>query len=66
MPDSEKKEYINLIARHDDVFSPRKNDLARVSYFTHKIELKDNLPTCRKQFPIPEAHRDVLEDQVGE
>ena len=66
VPDSEKQAYIDLIARHHDVFSTSKNDLGRASNFTHKIELKDNLPTYRKQFPIPEAHRDILEEQVGE
>ena len=66
MPDSEKRENINLIARHHDVFSTSKNDLVRASKCTHKIELKDNLPTYRKQFVIQEAHRDVLEDQGGE
>ena len=54
VPDSEKQAYINLIARHHDVFSTSRNDLGRASNFTHKIELKDNLPTYRKQFPIPE------------
>ena len=66
VPDLEKQEYIDIITRHHDVFSTSKNDRGRVSNFTYKIELKDNLPTNGKQFSILEAHRDVLEDQVGE
>ena len=58
-----KQEYIDLIAKQNDVFSVSKNDLGRASNFSHKIEL--NLPTYRKQFPIPEAHRDILENQVS-
>ena len=64
--DFEKQAYIDLIARHHDVFSTSKNNLGRASNSTHKIELKDNLPTFRQQFPIPEAHQDILEDQVSE
>ena len=43
VPESQKQEYIDLIAGHDDVFSTSKNDLARAMNFTHKIELKDNI-----------------------
>ena len=61
-----QKNYEDLIAKHHDVFSTDKNDLGRGTNFEHKIDLKNQDPTYRKQFPIPEAHRPILEEQVNE
>ena len=66
VPAQEKQAYENLIAQNHDVFSTDKNDLGCANHFEHKIQTKNQDPTYRKQFPIPEAHRDILVDQIQE
>ena len=66
VPAQEKQAYEDLIAQHHDVFSTYKNDLGCANRFEHKIQTKTQFPTYRKQFPIPEAHRDILVDQIQE
>jgi hypothetical protein len=56
--------YWVLLAKHHDVFSPDKNDLGWANHFEHKITTKDEYPTYRKHFLIPEAHREGLEKQI--
>jgi hypothetical protein len=46
------------------VFSTDKNDFGWANHFEHKITTKDENPTYRKRFPIPEAHRESLEQQI--
>jgi hypothetical protein len=38
-----------------------KNDLGWANHFEHKITTKNENPTHRKKFPIPEAQREGLE-----
>ena len=64
VPREQEQAYRVLLANHHDVFSTDKNDLGWANHFEHKIKTKDENPTYRKQFPIPEAHRDVLEKQI--
>ena len=53
--------------KHHDVFSLEKSDIGLASNLKHRIiDLKDNEPTYRKQFSIPDAHRNELENQVNE
>ena len=66
VPAQEKQAYEELIAQNHDVFSTDKNDLGCANHFEHKIKTKNQDPTYRKQFPIPEAHRDILVDQIQE
>jgi hypothetical protein len=46
------------------VFSTDKNGLGWANHFEHKITTKDENPTFRKLFPIPEAHREGLELKI--
>ena len=46
------------------MFSKSKSDLGSATNFEHKIELKDCSPAYVKQFPMPEAHRDLSEGQI--
>ena len=66
VPSQERKAYEELIAQHHNIFSTDKNDLGCANHFEHKIQTKNQDPTYRKQFPIPEAHRDILVDQIQE
>jgi hypothetical protein len=53
-----------FLAQHHDVFSTDKNDLGWANHFEHKITAKYGNPIHRKQFPIPEAHREGLKKQI--
>ena len=64
MPNEEANLYEELLCKHHDVFSKSKSDLGSATNFEHKIELKDDSPVYVKQFSMPEAHRDLLEDQI--
>ena len=55
VPQDMQQNYEDLIAKHHDVFSTDKNYLGRGTNFEHKIDLKNQNPTYRKQFPIPEV-----------
>jgi hypothetical protein len=56
--------YRVVLVKHHDVFSTDKNDLGWADHFVPKITTKDENPTYRKQFPIPEVHREGLEKQI--
>ena len=64
VPNEEANLYEELLCKHHDVFSKSKSDLGCATNFEHKIELKDEAPVYVKQFPMPEAHRDMLEEQI--
>ena len=66
VPAQEKQVYDDLIAHHHDVFSTDKNGLGCANHFEHKIQTKTQDPAYRKQFPIPEAQRDICVDQIQE
>jgi hypothetical protein len=59
----QEQAYRVLLAKRHDVFSTDKNDLGWANHFEHKITTKNENPTYRKQFPIPEAHREGLENR---
>ena len=64
VPKEEQSQYEDLLCKHHDVFSKSKSDLGCATNFEHKIELKEDSPVYVKQFPMPEAHRDLLEEQI--
>jgi hypothetical protein len=64
IPKEQEQAHRVLLAKHHDVFSTDNNDLGWDNHFEHKITTKDKNPTHRKQFPIPEAHREVLKKQI--
>jgi hypothetical protein len=66
VPAVEQDTYTKLLLKHHDVFSVDKGDLGLASNLKHRIDLKDKEPTYRKQFPIPDAHRNELGSQVNE
>ena len=66
VPNNEEAEYIELILKNHDVFSSTKHDLGLANNFQHEIKLRSPEPVFRKQFRIPESHRDHLEKQVKE
>jgi len=61
-----RQQYIDTLYKHQKAISLDKHDLGLASSFKHKIHLKDNNPVYRKQFKIPEAHQDFIEQTLDE
>jgi len=56
--------FVSLFLRNHDVFSKTPNDIGKATHFEHSVMLKNFDPIFRKQFRIPDAHREALEEQV--
>jgi hypothetical protein len=61
-----KQKYIDILYKHQQAISVNKYDLGLATNFKHKIHLKDNNPVYRKQFKIPEAHQNFIEQSLEE
>ncbi len=66
MPVEFKQKYIDILYKHQQAISINKYDLRLATNFKHKIHLKDNNPVYRKQFKIPEAHQNFIEQLLDE
>ena len=64
VPDGERESYAQVLLENYDVFSRDPNDFGQATHFEHVIQLKDFDPIFRKQFRIPDIHKDALETQV--
>ena len=63
---SKTSKYVNILYKHQKAISANKYDLGLASNYKHKIHLKDNSPVYRKQFKIPEAHQEFIEQSLEE
>jgi hypothetical protein len=66
VPDNYRPQYVRLFLANHDIFSTNKLDLGKANNFEHNIRLKSSVPIYRKQFRIPEAHQQSLNDQIDE
>jgi hypothetical protein len=66
VPEVHKSEYVSLFLKNHDIFSTSKSDLGRANNFEHNIRLKSSEPIYRKQFRIPEAHQETLNQHIDE
>jgi len=66
VPDKYKQKYIDILHKHQQAISVNKYDLSLATNFKHNIHLKDNAPVYRKQFKIPEAHQNFIEQLLNE
>jgi hypothetical protein len=67
MPKEYRQKYIDILYKHQKAISVNKYDLGLATNFKHKIHLKDNNnPVYRKQFKIPEAHQNFIEQSLEE
>ncbi len=57
---------MDILYKHQDALSMDKFDLGLAKDFTHKIHLKSQDPVYRKQFKIPEAHHQFIEQTLDE
>ncbi len=65
-PTKFEDDYQQLLAKHRHIFSLSKNETGYCSTFLHKLFMKTEEPVYVKQFKIPEAHHQYLQDQVKE
>jgi len=56
--------YINTLFRHQAAISMDKYDLGLAKDFAHRIHLKDNEPIFRKQFNLPQAHNQFMDQTL--
>jgi hypothetical protein len=54
------------LVKHQAADSLDKYDLGLAKDFTHRINLKDNQPIFRKQFNLPEAHTQFIEQSLDQ
>jgi len=66
VPNTYKQNYIDILCKHQKAISVNKYDLGLASNFKHRIHLKDHNPVNRKQFKIPEAHQNFIEQSLEE
>jgi hypothetical protein len=66
VPNEFKDKYVDILYKHQKAISANKYDLGLASNYKHKIHLKDNSPVYRKQFKIPEAHQQFIEQSLEE
>ena len=66
VPSEYKQKYVDILYKHQNAISANKYDLGLATNFKHKIHLKDNAPVYRKQFKIPEAHQNFIEQSLDE
>ncbi len=66
VPSEYREKYRTLLAKHRNIFSLSKSDLGFCDTVLHKLFMKMEEPVYVKQFKIPEAHQNYLQDQVQE
>jgi hypothetical protein len=58
--------YLDILCKHQGALSIDKYDLGLAKDFKHKIHLKTQDPVYRKQFKIPKAHHQFIEQTLDE
>ena len=66
VPEQYKGEYLDLLYKYQGAISTDKFDLGLARNYKHKIHLKNEDPVYRKQFKIPEAHHQFIEQTLEE
>jgi hypothetical protein len=66
IPEDFREKYIDILFKHQDAISLDKHDLGLARNYKHKIHLKNEDPVYRKQFKIPEAHHQFIEQTLEE
>ncbi len=65
-PEPYRSPYIDILVKHQAAINLDKYDLGLAKDFTHRIHLKDDQPIFRKQFNLPEAHTQFIEQSLDE
>jgi hypothetical protein len=65
-PEEFKDRYLDILFKHQDAISMDKYDLGLARNYKHRIHLKNKNPVYQKQFKIPEAHHNFIEQTLEE
>jgi hypothetical protein len=66
VPEEFKERYLDILCKHQEAISINKYDLGLAKNYKHRIHLKNENPVYRKQFKIPEAHHNFIEQTLEE
>jgi hypothetical protein len=66
VPDEFITQYLDLLFKYKEAIRINKYDLGLAKKYKHKIHLKNDNPVNRKQFKIPEAHHNFIEQILEE
>jgi hypothetical protein len=66
VPEIFRERYIDISFKHQDTISSDKYDLGLARNYWRKIHLKKEDPVYHKQFKIPEAHHQFIEQTLEE
>ncbi len=65
-PEAYRSRYIITLFRHQAAIRMDKYDLGLAKNFTHRIHLKDDQPIYQKQFNLPEAYNQFIQQTLDE
>ena len=66
MPDEFKDRYLKVLFKNHEAISSHKYDLGQTATLMHDVTLRSEEPVYVKQFKIPDAHREPVEQHVTE
>ncbi len=66
IPDQFKNQYLDLLYKYQEAISIDKYDSGLAKNYKHRIFLKNDDPIYCKQFKIPEAHHNFIEQTLEE
>ena len=66
VPPKWRDQYLQLILDNHDVFAANKYDLGWTDAVSHRINMRHSRPIYQRQFPIPQAHEDTIQEHVKE
>jgi hypothetical protein len=64
VPEEFKERYLDILFKHQEAISINKYDLGLAKNYKHRIHLKNENPVYPKQFKIPEAHHNFIEQTL--
>jgi len=64
MPAEFQQKYVDILYKQQKAISAKKYELGLATNYKNRIHLKNKDPVYRKQFKIPEAYQNVIEQSV--
>jgi hypothetical protein len=66
MPAEFQQKYVDILYKQQKAISANKYELGLATNYKNRIHLKNKDPVYRKQFKIPEAYQNVIEQSLEE
>ena len=65
LPPAERKNYIDMLYQHVDVFSTSQHDIGRTDTVVHDVKVRDREPVYTQQYRLPFEQLQIIRDHVG-